>query len=721
MIKTKCISSIHRFIFVLVFFLPVILQGQQSLSDIRLLPLGSVVTTSGILTSGPEFGQIRYMQDADAGIALYSSSLSSTKAGDSILVTGVLSRYKGELQLAPIITFQIIASGINVNNLKFENLKDISHPAFESRKIMIPCLGIASCESELEEGWYSVFDQWANQARLKIAGDHPSVGFPIQDMPFSVEGIWTKIGDQYQLICQQILNAAEGSCHYISPGIYTSIEFGTPVLKWSNVPLANTRVEIKVDGDTVVTDFGLREGDIQVFVDFLHPHKIYEARLCQENASGNYCSVQIHFAVSSSNNFPIEVLFNRSINASFSDGSSPIATGPSAIESDVIQRIDQSEYTLDVAMYNTTRDPIVEALTRAVQRGVKVRYIADDETSNTALEDPLSFPVLFRAGDGIMHNKFIIADVADTSKAWVWTGSTNWSTNQLATDPNHAFIIHDRAFALNYLREFEEMWGDSTHNIARSGDLKTDNTIHQFELGDVVLESFFSPSDETNCHIIEALRSADHHIEVGLLLFTKQDLVDELIILHQKEVDIRLIIEDETSSSLALSRLNQAGVSTAIHDLSSIFHHKYAIVDEGYEDSDPLVITGSHNWTWSADNINDENTLIVHDQSFANIFRQEFEARWDELEPTSTSSVSSGNEFIINPNPAKDFIDLINQKDQKCIVALIDINGAVISTYSLFPNQTFKANLNSNIADGLYLLHWKWQTDFAISRFAIQN
>ncbi len=37
-----------------------------------------------------------------------------------------------------------------------------------------------------------------------------------------------------------------------------------------------------------------------------------------------------------------------------------------------------------------------------------------------------------------------------------------------------------------------------------------------------------------------------------------------------------------------------------------------------------MVITGSHNWSSSAENVNDENTVIVHDPRVANLYHQEF-------------------------------------------------------------------------------------------------
>ena len=107
-------------------------------------------------------------------------------------------------------------------------------------------------------------------------------------------------------------------------------------------------------------------------------------------------------------------------------------------------------------MYNTTSDQLVSAVKRAAQRGVRVRYIADDETSNSSLQGVSQFPVLYRSGDGIMHHKFLIGD-ADTDHAWLWTGSTNFSTNQLSSDPNHAYVFHSKALAQNYKLEIEEM------------------------------------------------------------------------------------------------------------------------------------------------------------------------------------------------------------------------------------------------------------------------
>lgn len=678
---------------------PLVVFSQQTIGQIRTLPVGSVVTTTGMISCGNEFGVVRYLQDENAGISAYSTDLSLTQAGDSVIITGVLSRYRGELQLSPVLSYEVVAEVDEVKSLSIENLDDISIPGFESRKVNIACAGIKSCESELSAGWYEVFDQWGNIARLWIAENHPAQGFPLFNRPLVVEGIWTKFEDQYQLMCQQITDASEGSCHYIPPPSL-SFENNLPVLSWSNVPEATTDVWIGEESYDFDISFGQWSGSAVAKPDFLEPGILYQARLTQQDSSGMlFHSVPVYFSTPALTAPPIEILFNRSINATYSDGSTALAVGSSAIENDLIERIDNVTHTLEVAMYNTGRASIVQALARAVQRGVLVRYIADDETSNTALQGQLTFPLLLRSGDGIMHNKFVIADAHEPEGAWLWTGSTNLSTNQLSTDPNHAYVIHDQALALNYLREFNEMWGQN----ARYGDFKTNNTSHLFQVGDALIESYFSPSDETNCHLIEAIQSADHQILIGLLLLTRNDLVDEIIQLHQEGIDVRVILEDEESSLSALAQLRQAGVRVVTHDPSPIFHHKYAIIDEGYPESDPLVITGSHNWTWSADNINDENTLIIHDQRVTNIFRQEFEARWGELNPTSIHT-DLINGMKVYPNPASSFLHIENPFSESCGVELINVDGQIVIRRNIEANQTSILTIDQSLPAGLYMV-----------------
>ncbi len=88
-------------------FSVVSLFGQQTIEEIKLLPLGTVVTTTGTITSGQELGQIRYLQDYTAGIAAYAAILAIAQPGDSIMISGVLSKYRANFNYILLHLFSL--------------------------------------------------------------------------------------------------------------------------------------------------------------------------------------------------------------------------------------------------------------------------------------------------------------------------------------------------------------------------------------------------------------------------------------------------------------------------------------------------------------------------------------------------------------------------------------------------------------------------------------
>ncbi len=696
---------------------PLATLAQQSIAAVKNLPPGSVVTTTGTITNGDEYGQIRYMQDAFAGIALYAPSLAGTIAGDSIVVTGVLSSYQGELQLSPVISFQVISHGRAILTYTADDLVQIAGAAFTSRRARLKCTGIRTCEHTFTDGPYFIYDQFGHSAKGIVVNGQSIVGESIPAGALVLTGIWTSVNGQYQLLIQSVIPASESDCHLLPPGNVT-YDNGTTLLSYSGLQQDATWIEWGVDGYQEQDSLGISVSDIAYALPVLSPGTLYQGRIFQVSGQQDtFYSVPVFFSTHAADP-QAEIFFDRDIDPSYSDGSAPAGVGPSVIESILIQRLDQVSSSLDIAMYNTGRTTMVQAVNRAMQRGVAVRYIAEEETSNTALDNAL-FPLLYRSGDGIMHNKFVIADADDPSKAWVWTGSTNFTTNQLATDANHAYILHDQALAQNYKREFDEMWGlQPNHGDSRAGEFKTDNTAHQFDTQAMMIESYFSPSDEVDCHISQALASADHQLLVGLLLLTSSNLVDEIISAWHRGVAVRVILEDEASSPVAVARLREEGVPLEIHSPASIFHHKYAIIDEGYPESDPLVVTGSHNWTWSADHINDENTLIFHSQPVANIFRQEYEARWGELH-TGIADPAAGSSFRVYPNPATGQVVLRNLVDQPCHVSFLTMQGTLEGSVTVPARDQYALSIPATWSNGLYLLRWDWKDQHACSKIAV--
>jgi phosphatidylserine/phosphatidylglycerophosphate/cardiolipin synthase-like enzyme len=217
-----------------------------------------------------------------------------------------------------------------------------------------------------------------------------------------------------------------------------------------------------------------------------------------------------------------------------------------------------------------------------------------------------------------MHNKFIVGDADFAESAFVLTGSTNLTTGQLVSDLNNAIVFEDQSLARAYELEFEEMWGAEgmTPDAANSkfGADKAWNTPVDFLVGGSPVELYFSPSDGTNAAILAEIEAANANFEFALLTLTRDDLGSAIVELNQSFfVSPVGVIEQVNTTGSEFDNLISNGVQVYAHDLSGDCHHKYAIVDHSDVSSDPLVITGSHNWSSSAESVNDENTVIVHD------------------------------------------------------------------------------------------------------------
>jgi phosphatidylserine/phosphatidylglycerophosphate/cardiolipin synthase-like enzyme len=255
-----------------------------------------------------------------------------------------------------------------------------------------------------------------------------------------------------------------------------------------------------------------------------------------------------------------------------------------------------------------------------------------------------------------MHNKFWVFDGRDATSAaddWVMTGSWNVTDAGTYLDAQNALFIQDRSLAAIYTKEFDEMFGSSTSvpnpSSARFGPTKRDDTPHWTVVGGRKVEVFFSPSDRTSGAIAGALRTAHHNIFFGLFSFTRDEIASELIARRNAGVYVRGIIDNTGDVGTEFVPLQSAGVDVvkAGHGVvDGDFHHKYGVVDPFHDDSDPMVITGSHNWSTSAESDNDENTLIIHSGPLARQYVREFARRYAESGGTGSITRAEGSAVI---------------------------------------------------------------------------
>ncbi len=164
---------------------------------------------------------------------------------------------------------------------------------------------------------------------------------------------------------------------------------------------------------------------------------------------------------------------------------------------------------------------------------------------------------------------------------------------------------------------------------------------------------------------------------------------------------------------------------------NTIMHHKYLIVDQENNGSDPQVWTGSHNWSNNANNKNDENTVVIHDQNIANQFYQEFYARFIAYGGnivTSTSGSQAPNEntgLYPNPNNTDQLkLSFTNENAFENYITLSIYN----SIGQLKSQQTINTQkginlINLDISDltaGLYYVSFK-NNDTQITKKLIRN
>jgi phosphatidylserine/phosphatidylglycerophosphate/cardiolipin synthase-like enzyme len=318
---------------------------------------------------------------------------------------------------------------------------------------------------------------------------------------------------------------------------------------------------------------------------------------------------------------------------------SPEATCTRLACKNLVREIEGSERTIEFAVYGIRgQDHVIRALAAAERRGVNVRGVVDAldsdctrfEYSDTpALIDALS-PGSVRCDAGpevesIMHNKFFVFD-----RQKVWTGSTNVSDTELGGEYNTdvAATIPSPALAAIYGREFEEMFGGRFHG-EKADDLTHLLDARHFADGTVV-ESWFSPSDRPITNgVLPLIHGAQSTLDVAMFFFTSDEIADALISASARGVRVRMILDAEGAASRYSHhpRLCAEGIALKIESFGGKSHAKWAVADAALSDS-ARVLFGSMNWTKAGDSLNDENTLVVKNPTFAAGFAAEFEREW---------------------------------------------------------------------------------------------
>lgn len=444
---------------------------------------------------------------------------------------------------------------------------------------------------------------------------------------------------------------------------------------------------------------------------------------------------------SKAQNPKIKCYFNHPVNTALSTGTNAVYLNTTFVDT-LIAYINRAKQSIDLCVYNyyitsgDGMDAIATAVNAAYARGVTVRWIGNGSSSNNGWANlnanihTVSSPTT--SAYGICHNKFVVFDVNTTNSndAIVWTGSYNFTRQQNDHDYNNVVIIQDKNVATAYYNEFNKMWGSTTAipNATNSkfGPYKTASAVTSFTVNGTPVEVYFSPKDSPSSHMQTHINSANSDLFFGIYTFTDTMIADRIKSKYNAGIAARGIMDQFSNTYTPYTILNATMGSANLKVYSNstyLYHNKIMLVDALNASSDPLVSTGSYNWSSSADTKNDENSITIHDATIANEYYQALCKDFTTLGGAACTAVGLQNyseekQMAIYPNPAMSELNIYLLTGGQTSVRITDLQGRVVRNYS-FNGDTFAADV-TGLDNGFYLVVID-QGDRVISQKFLKN
>jgi phosphatidylserine/phosphatidylglycerophosphate/cardiolipin synthase-like enzyme len=290
----------------------------------------------------------------------------------------------------------------------------------------------------------------------------------------------------------------------------------------------------------------------------------------------------------------------------------------------LVEAIDRARLSVDMAIYDLNLWSVRDALLAADQRGVTVRLVVEsdyiDQEEIQELKDA-GIPVLGDRREGLMHDKFTVIDRGE-----VWTGSMNYTLSDTYRNNNNLVRLRSARLAENYTAEFEEMFVEDRFGPGSPAD--TPNP--QLSVEETDLEVYFSPEDGVSRHLVDLVESAQESVFFLAYSFTQDELADALIERNQEGVKVAGVMEKrqvQSNTGSDYETLRDAGLDVRLDGNPNNMHHKVLIIDGR------ILVTGSYNFSRSAEERNDENSLVIHDPEIAALFLEEFQRIFAAAQP----------------------------------------------------------------------------------------
>jgi len=268
--------------------------------------------------------------------------------------------------------------------------------------------------------------------------------------------------------------------------------------------------------------------------------------------------------------------------------------------------IENSKYSLDICVYSISDEQIINAIKKKAKEGIPVRICTDNSY-------PLNIDNVAVVYDsqGLMHNKYMISD-SNT----VWFGSTNLTETSLEDHENNIIISDDKSLVESFQNHFDQCF---------NGLFKTERK----SVGSKTLR--FSPEEDCFAFLLNELSLARSSVYIAMFAFSDNRIAHYLKVLSSKGVKIFILVDKDWNLSSIYSDIDDMSRYTYLRlDVSeALLHEKFIIIDE------KVLVTGSYNYTASAQTRNDEYIFKTRNKILLNRFTHHFLNLWEISNPES--------------------------------------------------------------------------------------
>jgi len=341
----------------------------------------------------------------------------------------------------------------------------------------------------------------------------------------------------------------------------------------------------------------------------------------------------------------------------------------------LLQTAKEKKWHVYAALYELDDDVLISALESLGKKAhivlsngsKKIKGEDGNKTAAAALKGKIDMTRRMLWSEGLGHNKFLVIAKSATEPLMVWTGSTNWATTGLCTQLNNGILIEDKKIAEVYKKQWTLLkndkrtgrngrtdmhFGDALMksndevkkgtagatgkwqvNFTRTSDGRDMDLIAGYINGakESILFLMFEPGDSGLLQVVQSrLSPASEHYNDKLYI---HGVVNSLKPgTFGKNLNVNLVGRgNATSFDLKAAQpegvknlsgfADEVGRDNFIMQKDprtgkvgvighAIIHSKIIIIDPF---TNPVVITGSHNFSASASGKNDENFVIIKD------------------------------------------------------------------------------------------------------------